>query len=48
MRLWSGMGCVSTAGTSNPPNLILEDLLGHSISVENIAIQVMWILFIYL
>ena len=41
------MGCVSTEGTSIPPDLILEDLLGHSISVENITNQVMWILLIY-
>lgn len=42
------MGCVGTEGTSTPPNLILEDLLGHSISVENITNQVMRILLIYL
>lgn len=42
------MGCVGTEGLSTPPNLILEDLLGHSISEENITNQVMWILLIYL
>lgn len=35
------MGCVGIEGTSTPPNLILEDLLGHSISEENITNQVM-------
>lgn len=39
---------MATVGTSNSSTLILKDLLGHGISVENNAIEVMWILLIYL